>query len=1278
MKKISNNLAWLIIGIALAVAGGVVYAANVSVPQSTQKGNYLSGLANGNYQTNVPCTNGQILAASSTSSSGWACVANTASLGATTTITSNVLVNGPAFIFATTTSGAGTLNITGSGTTINFALNTSGLQPAGTYVTNVTGSGNIVSSGGTTPNITFTGVLPSSNGGTGTTTLGSLTGGTQVTVSGGQNVLIGTSTSISLGTNVVTSLATGTAGTIFNGNISANTLTLNLPFASGSNTGQLQAADFTNFNNKLGSYNVISANGLISVATTTNLATLTASTSPTFTNLNVSGQTTLANSSTTNLTVTGVTVHMGTTTLATTTINGTLTVNSIANCNGTQFTQVTSGVFGCGTPAGGGGGSGVGTTTPFTAGFIPEATSTNVVLSNSNVFQSTAGNIGIGSTTPNYLLSAGNNFGVSSIGNVNIATLTPSSVVQTDGKRNLTTGLVSTAQGGTGLSNPGGLSVNALLAFQGSGGATAFTPNFTNCIVGSTDGNGFACGLTTLSGGNAANSTLTLEGETSFPIVTLTGTSQTVGINTTTPGATLFVQASSSASTLNIFGVASSTGTGLLTVASTGSTTISGLILGNIQSGIQCVHALSTGQVVGTGSDCGGSGNSAFTIGNGFIGNATSTDTIGLGSTTPVTTAQVLIQGSGTKDYLDIASSTGANVVQILNNTQSILSIGTSSTSSNLMVQGNSSFPTQNLFNLASSTGASQFQVTAAGNVKVATLTPSSLVGSDANSNLQSFGLGGGTYLTGSTLNTVPICTYTVNQNAAITGTNFHSIQLALDAANAAGGGRICLTDTAYTIAATLKIGSNITLSGDAYGTVLTVNGATVSPLIQASSTSVTNAVIQDMIMSNSNAAASTTAIAIDSSNMSVTKWDDIEIGGQGFGRGVNLNDTNNQTFYDTFSNLRIFNGLNGIYASSTNAVNDDWFNNIRIANTAASTTIANGSNCLYFNNAQAINISNVDCEPTTSANHRAVRLDTANIAGFTFVNLYAEGNATGTEVTSSGAKAVSGGVTFIGGEITANTVNISDTISNYINVYTGSGVTFNTSYVPQILKATSGSSAIPLTVTLDTSAASQNGILVQDATNFAQTGTLLQVKILNGSDTAPGISVQNAGTGNSLQVTNSGGGVLTEITSLGRIGINSSTPNSWLTVQASSTASIPIFTIASSSNGTYLKIDQKGHMVSGGIAPTVTSCGSTPNGSVTGTDDQGTITLGGTAPTACTLTFSTARTNNYSCQVDDNSVTVASDVSATSTTAVTFGLGVGGLAGGNLFYHCEEFTNSN
>ena len=60
---------------------------------------------------------------------------------------------------------------------------------------------------------------------------------------------------------------------------------------------------------------------------------------------------------------------------------------------------------------------------------------------------------------------------------------------------------------------------------------------------------------------------------------------------------------------------------------------------------------------------CGGSGNSAWTIGSGKIYNATSTDLVGIGTITPTTT--LFVQGAGGVSPFAIASSTGAQLVTV-------------------------------------------------------------------------------------------------------------------------------------------------------------------------------------------------------------------------------------------------------------------------------------------------------------------------------------------------------------------------------------------------------------------------------------------------------------------------------------------------------------------------------------------------------------------------------------------------------------------------------------
>ena len=82
--------------------------------------------------------------------------------------------------------------------------------------------------------------------------------------------------------------------------------------------------------------------------------------------------------------------------------NGSTTIDSLGTgCVGAVSGQLYIAASNC---SSGGGGGGLGTTTPFTAGYIPEATGTNVTLSNSNIFQSTNGNIGIATISPQALL----------------------------------------------------------------------------------------------------------------------------------------------------------------------------------------------------------------------------------------------------------------------------------------------------------------------------------------------------------------------------------------------------------------------------------------------------------------------------------------------------------------------------------------------------------------------------------------------------------------------------------------------------------------------------------------------------------------------------------------------------------------------------------------------------------------------------------------------------------------------------------------------------------
>lgn len=176
--------------------------------------------------------------------------------------------------------------------------------------------------------------------------------------------------------------------------------------------------------------------------------------------------------------------------------------------------------------------------------------------------------------------------------------------------------------------------------------------------------------------------------------------------------------------------------------------------------------------------------------------------------------------------------------------------------------------------------------------------------------------------------------------------------------------------------------------------------------------------------------------------------------------------------------------------------------------------------------------------------------------------------------------------------------------------------------------------------------------------------------------------------TGGTNEYTIYGSSFVTHSLTSANVKTNSFTANSFNTTTTSATVTGTggLAVIAASPSGTYetvfgtaavsnVQISTNGFVSSFGASPSVSSCGSTPSGSVVGDDKAGVITIGGTAPTACTLTFATVHTGcTMVCNVTDNSLTVSADISSLTTSALTLGFGVGGLAGGNVYYQCTGY----
>ena len=649
IKKLGSRLAYILIGIVLAIAGGVAYSANVSIPQATQKGDLPTGKTNGNYQLLHPGADGLFLTASSTSLNGldWETASSSGGSGITHL---NGLV-ATTQTFATTVSGS-VFNVTSSGSTHTFTF----------------------PSTPTFNSITLTNPLSVLNGGTGSTSLNT------TLVPEGTNLYFTNaraSAAISLST-------TGTSGAP---TYNQGTGALNIPIyqAQGSylttvsTTSPITGAGtvasplgVTTGDLSLTSSNLSFGSGdgkKILLGTSTNI-TLTAN--PTFTNL------TTTNASTSALTVSGVTTQTGqvnygnasgtSQSLTNLYVTGLAVLPGLSNCNGTQFLQYTSPNFGCGTPAGG---SGATTTINGIIGptFTFSSANNNLTISTS----SQTITLTVPTTTIQGLITGTLPISVTS----GVVALATPLVAQYGGTGTTTvpsypfgqlllsdgtgakygpTLLVNTATQTWGTSTPGQLTANVLkvpnqVAFNngGSGGGSGSVFDGSSALTVSYNTVGAQVAGTYVTSVSGSGSILSSGGTTpTIQLQNMTANDVLFGAGTNTFATSSNFTFNSATNLLTATNITSTNGT---------STTfaVTGLTVGN------CVQAGTGGLLQSASGACGsgGSGNSAWTIGSGLINNATSTDSVDIGTSTP-TTATVFIVGSGSKDMLVVASSTGS------------------------------------------------------------------------------------------------------------------------------------------------------------------------------------------------------------------------------------------------------------------------------------------------------------------------------------------------------------------------------------------------------------------------------------------------------------------------------------------------------------------------------------------------------------------------------------------------------------------------------------------
>lgn len=121
-------------------------------------------------------------------------------------------------------------------------------------------------------------------------------------------------------------------------------------------------------------------------------------------------------------------------------------------------------------------------------------------------------------------------------------------------------------------------------------------------------------------------------------------------------------------------------------------------------------------------------------------------------------------------------------------------------------------------------------------------------------------------------------------------------------------------------------------------------------------------------------------------------------------------------------------------------------------------------------------------------------------------------------------------------------------------------------------------------------------------------------------------------------------------------LGVGSSTPYAHLSVSGDGNTT-PLFAVATTSNQglpNYM-IDSKGHIITSGQPPVISSCGTTPSFVGPANDTNMIVQVGSVAATACTITFAKAYATRPRVTISNESMSITNAMTFTvSTTAIT------------------------
>lgn len=236
-------------------------------------------------------------------------------------------------------------------------------------------------------------------------------------------------------------------------------------------------------------------------------------------------------------------------------------------------------------------------------------------------------------------------------------------------------------------------------------------------------------------------------------------------------------------------------------------------------------------------------------------------------------------------------------------------------------------------------------------------------------------------------------------------GADYTTIQAALNACGTAGGGNIYLTDSTYALGGTGLTwkGGYCSLWGRGLGTTtITFTGATTAIKTNSPSSDYESDEIHNIEFSGD---ANTSGVAVDWSDMSHGIVDGVQM--LNVGTAIKLADTQNVTFYNSFSNIEASSSAYGILASSSNPENGNYFTNMFLGSDHTNVVgiVINNGNGNVFNN--------ISIEPGLTTGTVGLKIfDYSGSGGVfdnSFSNFYIEANGIG--VSMANALDSSGGI---------------------------------------------------------------------------------------------------------------------------------------------------------------------------------------------------------------------------------------------------------------------------